>query len=101
MELDEIPREIRQRMRTKWNNAYMEGWNDNLWQGCALCEIIGQGCPTACPLVPGGWCMKWSRMSKLSIRYNDGGLLRHEALAAWQERVKEFVKMVDESLERT
>ena len=101
MLLDEVPKEIRQRIRNKWEAARREGWNDSLWQGCALCTIIGQGCPTECPLYPDGWCVKYSRISKLHVSYNDGGLLRHEAIAAWEDRVAEFVKLIDESLART
>jgi hypothetical protein len=101
MQLDEVPKEIRQRMRTKWNCAIINGWTDSLWMGCALCSIVKDGCPTECPLYPDGWCVKYSRVSKLSVSYQDGGLFRHEAISAWQTRVKEFVKLIDASLART
>ena len=101
MLLDEVPKEIRQRIRDKWDAARTEGWNDSLWRGCALCATIGnQGCPAECPLYPDGWCVGYSRMSKLHVSYNDGGLFRHEAIAAWQARVAEFVQLIDDSLAR-
>ena len=100
MRLDEVPEDLRQRIIDKWSKAATDGWEDVLWQGCALCQIIGKGCPKECPLYPDGWCVKYSRMSKLHPDYGSEGMFRGEALEAWRSRVREFVRWLEDGKNR-
>jgi len=54
----DVPGEVWDRVYEKWTLALWNGWDDQLWNSCKLCQWILSEDLTCrqCPLVENGWC---------------------------------------------
>ena len=87
----DVPPHVWYNVYQKWAKALRNGWNDKLWNQCALCDWLGSyhlGC-NSCPIKPDEWCCGLGDISRLY--YHDG----IDGEGTWENNVKEFLKFIE------
>jgi hypothetical protein len=97
-DLRDVPTEVLVAVTQKWKSALADGWNENLWQPCALCEFVmshnsdSKECALWCPisLLNGKcYCNDTKEGTRLHMWYHDGDV------AAWRKTVHEFINIIE------
>lgn len=85
--MEDVPTRIWDQTYEKWSETLIDGWNDKLWFGCALCEWCNgrdDGC-VRCPLRRDGWCNNTADISRLHIDY-----YRYKEIT-WEDAIEDFL----------
>ena len=94
VKMKDVPPEIWQLVRSKWQKALKAGWHQNLWYRCSLCGWMKETYPLGydcneCPLYGPGWCRCGGEESKLNIIYHS---FDHDK---WKASIEDFLDFIE------
>lgn len=97
MNMNEIPMPVWVEVHNKWKDAYTYGWNDNIWEPCALCHYMNN-CK-GCPIEVHNWCGGNELNSRLHVEYYTETIVDYNIKETtedlWFRVVERFLRMIE------